>query len=164
MDTLHCVANLNVSVSKLLGGVVPFSMLPESLLCLLSAAIAYSQTTQNLTVNNVTSFNTLNLPSNPSFSLPQSEQLSITIALCSNSSIPQFFVSNGSDSATLDDPEEDTFYEIQFASGLGSWFGRFANGGVLAIKSDSSDGVAFDIGISDNGMHPILYRRPSHFI
>jgi calcium channel MID1 len=139
-------------------------MLPESLLCLLSAALAYSQTIQNLTVNNVTSFNTLSLPSNPSFSLPQSEQLSITIALCSkSSSIPQFFVSNSSDSATLDDPEEDPFSEIQFASGLGNWFGMFANGGVLAIKSDSSDDVAFDIGISDSGMHPFLYRRASHF-
>ena len=141
-----------------MGVVVPFSsaMLPESLLCLLSAAIAYSQTTQSLTVNNVTSFNTLSLPSKQSFSLPQNEQLSITIALCSkSSSIPQFFVSNNSDSATLDDPE-DTFSEIQFSSGLGSWCGRFANGGVLAIESNSSDGVAFDIGISDSGMHPFL--------
>jgi calcium channel MID1 len=141
-----------------------FSMLPESLLLLLSAAIAYSQqTTQNLTVNNVTSFNTLSLPPNPSFSLPQSEQLSITIALCSNSfSIPQFFVSNSSDSAALDDPdEEDTFSEILFASGLGNWFGSFANGGVLAITSNSSDGVAFDIGISDSGMHPFCIRRAS---
>ena len=150
--TCQCIAN--ASVSKFLGGVVSFSMLPESLLCLLSAAVAYSQTTQILTVNNVTSFNTLSLPSKPSFSLPQSERLSITIALCSkSSSIPQFFVSNSSDSAKLDD-SEDTFTEIQFSFGLGSWFGRFANGGVLAIESNDADGVAFDIGISDSGTHP----------
>ena len=136
-------------------------MLPESLLCLLGAILAYSQTTQNLTVNNVTSFNTLSLPSKPSFSLPQSERLSITIALCSkSSSIPQFFVSNSSNSATLHDSEH-TFSKIQFSSGLGSWFGRFANGGVLAIESNNTDGVAFDIGISDSGMHP-LYRDASH--
>jgi calcium channel MID1 len=131
-------------------------MLPESLLCLLSAAVAYSQTIQNLTVNNVTSFNTLNLQSTSSFSLPQSEQLSITIALCSkSSSIPRFFVSNNSDSVTLDDPGD----EIEFSSGLGSWFGRFANGGVLAIKSIETDDVAFDIGISDSGMQPMALLR-----
>jgi hypothetical protein len=154
-----------ISVSKVVWAVhvVPlltatiYSMLPESLLCLLSAALAYSQTTQSLTVNNVTSFNTLSLPSTSSFSLPQSEQLLITITLCSkSSSIPQFFVSNSSNSATLDHPE-DSFSEIQLlSSGLGSWFGRFANGGVLAIESSNSDGVVFDIGISDSGMHLIV--------
>ena len=139
-------------------------MLPESLLCLLSAAVAYSQTIQKLTVNNIASFNTLNLPSTPSFfSLPQSEQLSITIALCSkSSSIPNFLVSNSSDSATLDN-SGDTFSEIELSSGLGSWFGRFANGGVLALESNNTDGVAFDIGISDSGMHLFpLYRDASH--
>lgn len=142
-----------------MGGVVPFPpMLPESLLCLLSAAVAYSQTIQQLTVNNITSFNSLSLPSTSSFSLPQSEKLSITITLCSkSSSIPHFFVSNNSDSATLDGPG-DTFSEIEFSSGLGSWFGRFANGGVLAIESNNTDGVIFDIGLSDSGKHPILSR------
>lgn len=138
-------------------------MLPESLLCLLSAAVAYSQTTQSLTVNNIASFNTLSLPSKQSFSLPQSEQLSITIALCSqSSSIPQFFVSNNSDSATLDDDPEDTFFEIQLSSGLGGLCGRFANGGVLAVQSSNSDGVAFDIGISDSGMRPFASRCFTH--
>lgn len=137
-------------------------MLPESLLCLLSPTIAYSQTIQKLTVNNVTSFNTLTLPSTSFFSLPQSENLSITIALCStSSSIPLFFVSNSSDNATSD----DLLDEIGLLSGLGSWSGRFANGGVLAIKSNITDGVAFDIGISDSdsGMHPFsLHRNTSH--
>lgn len=137
-------------------------MLPESLLCLLSATIAYAQTTQILSVNNVMSFNTLNLPSPPSFTLPQSEQLSITITLCSqSSSIPQFFVSNRSDTATLNDPE-NPFFEIQLTSGIGRWFGRFADGGVLAIEpsnSNDSNGVAFDIGVSDSGMCP-LYHNP----
>lgn len=127
-------------------------MLPESLLCLLSAAIAYAQTTQALAVNNVTSFNTLSLAS-PAFTLPHKEQLSITIALCSDSSsIPQFFVSNTSDTATLHDPEE-TFSNIQLISGLGRWSGRFANGGVLAVASDDPNGVVFDIGVSDSGMY-----------
>lgn len=171
MNRVACVMPLfmdiaNVSVSKLFGRctctfVNDLSMLPESLLCLLSATLAYSQITQNLTANNVTSFNTTSLPSKSSFSLPQSENLSITIALCSkSSSIPQFFVSNNSDSATLDDPK-DTFSEIPFStSGLGSWSGRFADGGVLAIESSNSD-VTFDIGISDSGMYP-LYRDGSH--
>ena len=137
-------------------------MLPESLLCLLSAAVAYSQTIQKLTVNNVTSFNSLSLPPTSSFSLPQSERLSITIALCSqSSSIPHFLVSNNSDSATVDGPG-DTFSDIEISNGLGSWFGRFANGGVLAIDSANTDGVTFDIGISDSGMHPI--PMPSHFV
>ena len=132
-------------------------MLPESLLCLLSAALAYSQTIQELTLNNITSFNTQSLPPSPSFSLPQSNQLSITIALCSkSSSIPHFFVSNSSDSATIDGPN-DAFSEIEFSSGLGNWTGRFANGGVLAIEADNLkiESVAFDIGISDSGMHSI---------
>ena len=138
-------------------------MLPESLLCLLSAAVAYSQTTQTLTVNNVTSFNTLSLPSTPSFSLPQSVNLSITIAICSqSSSIPHFFVSNSSDSATF---PEDSFSEIEFTYGLGSWSGRFANGGVLAIESNNSGGVSFDIGISNSGMYPFpLYRDALHLL
>lgn len=128
-------------------------MLPESLLCLLSAAVAYSQTTQTLPVNKVTSFNTLSLPPTSSFSLPQSEQLSITIAICSqSSSIPRFLVSNSSDSATLLD-DQGAFSEIAFSFGLGSLIGRFANGGVLAVESNNTDGVAFDIGISDSGMH-----------
>ena len=134
-------------------------MLPESLLCLLSATIAYAQTTQNLALNNVTSFNTLNLLPPLSFTLPHKEQLSITIALCSkSSSIPQFFVSNTSDTATLND-HKYSFSQIQFMSGLGSWIGRFANGGVLAVvepsNSNDPNGVVFDIGISDSGMYPL---------
>ena len=131
-------------------------MLPESLLCLLSATIAFAQTTQ-LALNNVTSFNTLRLPSPPSFTLPQKEQLSVTIALCSkSSSMPQFFVSNSSNTATLNNPK-DNFSEIPLTSGLGTWAGSFASGGVLVVQPSNSDdpnGVAFDIGISDGGMYP----------
>lgn len=138
-------------------------MLPEPLLCLLSATIAYAQTVQRLTLNNVSSFNTLRLPSSPSFTLPQEEQLSITIALCSvSSSIPQFFVSNSSNTATLNDPgSEDVFSEIPFTTGLGTWIGSFANGGVLAVQlsnPDDPNGVAFDIGISDSGAYA-FYRH-----
>ncbi|KAF8152295.1 stretch-activated cation channel Mid1 [Crassisporium funariophilum] len=135
-------------------------MLPESLLCLLSASITYAQATQALALNSVASFNSQRLPNPPLFSLPQQqEQLSITIALCSDSSSkPRFFVSNSSDTAT---PDDSGSTEIQLQDGNGSWNGRFANGGVLSVDTNGAEGVSFDIGVSTNGpIHGTLTALP----
>ena len=127
-------------------------MLPESLVCLLGATLALAQARQELQLNQVASFSTLRLSSRPSFSIPQQNQLSVSIALCSTSnSIPRVFLTNASNSDLLADPgptTADTF-QIPLQSGQGSYTGVFPNGGILAVDTEGvNEGIFFDIGVS----------------
>ncbi|KAJ3500903.1 hypothetical protein NLJ89_g9583 [Agrocybe chaxingu] len=128
-------------------------MLPESLLCLISATLAFAQARQQLTLDSVASFNTLRL-NPPSFSIPQEERLAVSIALCSvTNSQPRFFVSNISNSDAQSDPGPaggTSVFEIKLVDGLGSWAGGFPNGGLLSVQSSDADGFSFDVGLSTN--------------
>jgi calcium channel MID1 len=130
-------------------------MLPESLICLLTATLAYAQARQRLELNQVTSLNTQGLPQPPSFAIPQQQKLSISVAICSDSTpLPRFFVSNISSSDSQDDPGPNggpNVFEIALGRGQGNWTGTFVNGGIIAVDSNGASGVPFEIGVSDSG-------------
>ncbi|KAF5319632.1 hypothetical protein D9619_008854 [Psilocybe cf. subviscida] len=123
-------------------------MLPESLLCLLSVTIAYAQRPQ-LAVNSVTSHNTLR---EAAFAIPAQGQLSISVAVCSDSTtLPRFFVTNVSNADSQNDPGSDLgldVFEIALNDGQGSWTGSFANGGLLSAVSSSTTGMDYNVGVS----------------
>lgn len=132
-------------------------MLPETLLCLLSATLALAQIRQELPLNAVSSFNSLNLPNPPAFTLPTAEKLTITVALCSGGTTPQFFVTNSSSFVNgVDDPGSDggtDVFEIQVNEGHGNWTGVFNGGGVLALEGIGAGGqFSFEVGVSNGGM------------
>ncbi|KIK55700.1 hypothetical protein GYMLUDRAFT_248510 [Collybiopsis luxurians FD-317 M1] len=136
-------------------------MLPETLICLLNAAIIQAATAQ-LSLNSILSLNAQNLPSPPTFSVPAAETLTITVAFCSSgTSSPRFFVTN---STSVDDPGPDggeDVYEILVEEGLGTFSGIFSEGGVLAVDTDNSNSFAFEIGASDDGpLHQVLATFP----
>ncbi|PPQ98767.1 hypothetical protein CVT24_003325 [Panaeolus cyanescens] len=124
-------------------------MLPESLLLLLTSALALAQSRQELPLNIVSSFATQRLPNPASFSLPAEEQLFISVALCSDSSSARFFISNSSNSDSVDDPGPGgtNAFEIILNHGQGNWTGRFANGGILGLQRDASSDFSFDIAL-----------------
>lgn len=130
-------------------------MLPESLIFLLTATTVYAQARPNLELNKVTSLNTQQLPQPPSFAIPQQQKLSISVALCSDSSTsPRFFVSNISNLDSQDDPgpnQGPNVFEIFLKQGQGNWTGTFVNGGILAVDSNGASGVPFELAATDGG-------------
>ncbi|KAF8910278.1 stretch-activated cation channel Mid1 [Mucidula mucida] len=130
-------------------------MLPESLWCLVSAALVVAQSRQQLLLDRLR-------PSDDSlvFTVPASDNLTISVALCATGTSPRFFVTNVSSSEVDPGPSGGTdVYEIELNDGYGSFNGPFANGGVLAV-SDGAD-VAYEVGVSENGpMHEILPEMP----
>ncbi|KAF9005223.1 stretch-activated Ca2+-permeable channel component-domain-containing protein [Cyathus striatus] len=142
-------------------------MLPEAFLLLLSAAISSAQTRQELSINQLASFNTSRLPNPPSFNLPDQDELNITVALCAGSNagpFPRFFVSNSTHSAIEDDPGPSggtDVYEIMVGDGHGSWTGKFPSGGVLAVDVNGAPQTTFEIGVSNaDPMHEVLTNLP----
>ena len=135
------------------------SMLPEALLCLLSATLAFAQTRTTLSVNAVVPFTSSSLPK--TFALSPSPNLALSVAICSDSTpIPRFFVSNISNSDSQDSPSSSggtDVFEISVQNGQGNWTGIFPNGGLLAVEQNGAQGVSFQVGVSDN-------RKPSHYI
>ncbi|KAF5376385.1 hypothetical protein D9757_008659 [Collybiopsis confluens] len=136
-------------------------MLPETLICLLNAALIQAASVQ-LSLNTVISLNAQTLPSPPTFSVPAAQDLTITVAFCSTgTSLPRFFVTN---SSSVDDPGPDggqDVFEISVDEGLGTFTGIFSDGGVLAVDADSSTSFIFEIGASDNGpLHEVLATFP----
>ncbi|KAK0187108.1 stretch-activated Ca2+-permeable channel component-domain-containing protein [Armillaria mellea] len=131
-------------------------MFPETLWCLLNIAIVAAQTRQQLSLNNVSSFD-----ESSSFTLPDSSNLTVSLALCSSASSARFFVTNTSSNA--DNPGPDggiDVYEISLNEGYGSFAGVFTNGGVLS--AEDTDDVTFEIGVSESGpIHKILTDPPS---
>lgn len=121
-------------------------MLPETLICLLNAAIVLAQSRQTLSINAVTSFQS---PNPPSFTLPSASQLTVSVALCSGnigSSSIRFFVTN---SSAVDDPGSNggtDVHEIALYDGYGNWTGLFPTGGALAVENAGS--MPFEIGVS----------------
>ncbi|KAJ3783296.1 stretch-activated cation channel Mid1 [Lentinula aff. detonsa] len=136
-------------------------MLPETLLCLVNAALIQAATA-SLSINTITHLNFQDLPSPPTFSLPAAQNLTITVAFCSSETIStRFFLTNVT---SVDDPGPDgdaDTYEITVNQGLGTFSASFLDGGVLAIDGASSDDFSFEIGTSDSGpMHQVLATFP----
>ncbi|KAF4622390.1 hypothetical protein D9613_009149 [Agrocybe pediades] len=142
-------------------------MLPEGLLCLLSASLAFAQSRTPLPINKITSLNTQRLPQQPSFAIPvhDTTPLAVSIALCSNASPnPRFFISNISNWDSQDDPGPSNLnggIEIQLTDGQGNWTGLFPDGGILAVDRNGAGAVAFDVAVSDSEpFHQTLKELP----
>ena len=127
-------------------------MLPQTLLCLLSAVITAAQTVRRpLLLNEVMSVAQSTTP--PVFTIPNGPSLTITVASCSDSaggSDQRFFLTNNNPDPSSDPgPGGDGVVEIVLNQGLGLFTGPFPNGGVLSV----SDQGSFEVGVSDSGKH-----------
>lgn len=115
------------------------------LLLLLFPALGFAQTTQDLLLNSISSFSPNNTPNPPIFALPKSNNLTISVALCSvTNPPPRFFVSNSSDAGGMDR------FEILLDSGQGSWTGALPDRATLAVEDVGP--ASFEVGVSDQGM------------
>lgn len=124
-------------------------MLPETLLCLLNAALVFAQSRQQLSLNVVSSFTPSNIPNPPLFTLPQSKNLSITVALCSGTAPPRFFVSNSSNNSVPGSGGGPQGTEITITNGLGKWIGPIGDGGVLSVGAAGQS--SFELAVSEDG-------------
>lgn len=128
-------------------------MLPPLLcLCLLSAGLIVAQTAQILTLNSVISITPSTLPNPPTFSLPTSDKLVVSIAVCSGdttTSLPRFFVTNDTSSGTPSSSGGNNVFEITLNAGMGNWIGIGNGGGLLAVENAGQ--TSFEIGISNGG-------------
>jgi calcium channel MID1 len=119
-------------------------MLPQTFLCLLSAALAVSQSFNQLPLNQVSAVSQQNLPNPPVFSLPSSNSLSISLALCSD------FQSANSPTFTLKNSTNSPGTDLTLSSdGLTIWTGKVTDGATLQVENLGS--LNFEIGVSDNG-------------
>ncbi|EMD35802.1 hypothetical protein CERSUDRAFT_115744 [Gelatoporia subvermispora B] len=139
------------------------TILPPSLLCLIQAYFVLAQQSQ-LVLNQLQQFSASTLPNPPTFSLPTSANLSISIALCSNqtTNVPRFFVTNDSSipqpgSNNLGQPNVYEIIPNEF--GLGNWSGPVSSGGAFSVSNIGQ--AAFEIGASNSGpMHQLLDTLP----
>ncbi|GBE85763.1 hypothetical protein SCP_0802850 [Sparassis crispa] len=140
-----------------------YMRLPRTLLCLLQAFLVVAQPPQ-LTLNHgVYNFSSSTLPNPPTFKLPVSNPLYLSVALCSaQTTLPRLFVTNDS-TASQPGPAElgqANVYEIPLEDGLGVWSGPMNVQGVLAIYN-ASQSLSFEIGLSNAGpIHQILDELP----
>lgn len=121
-------------------------MLPETLLCLLNVVLVLAQT-QQLALNVVSSFTSSNIPNPPLFTLPPSDNLSVSVALCSETSPPRFFVSNSSST-----PQES---EITIIDGHGTWTGHVGSGAILYVEAAPGQS-SFELAVSEDGAFLIM--------
>ncbi|KAG6917218.1 hypothetical protein DXG01_003423 [Tephrocybe rancida] len=139
-------------------------MLPEALLCLLSAALAAAQSRKILSLNSNSAFSPSTTPTPAVFDLPTAANLTISVALCSaTSSLPRFFVTNSSSSGVPGSGGGIDVFEIQLTNGLGSWTGIFDDGGVLAVEDLQQ--TSFELGVSDqaNLSQPTLPKSSPNY-
>ncbi|OCH89949.1 hypothetical protein OBBRIDRAFT_777729 [Obba rivulosa] len=139
------------------------SLLPQSLLCLIQVYLTLAQHTQ-LTLDNLASFSASTLPNPPTFSLPTSGNLSVSIALCSSqaTSLPRFFLTNDSSISQPgpSDLGQPNVYEIFLDDfGLGNWTGPVNSQGVLAVSNIGQS--TFEVGVSNSApLHQLLDTLP----
>jgi calcium channel MID1 len=135
-------------------------MLPLTLICLLQAQLAFSQSSVQLSLNSLYSSKSSSRSVPTLFSLPGSKSnVSVSVALCSaTTSAPRFFLSNDT-SISQPGPEdvgEDGVFEIALEDGWGEWTGSLTEGGVLAVSNSGSAQTPFEIGVSDDGTYTCL--------
>ncbi|KAF9220568.1 hypothetical protein BS17DRAFT_786749 [Gyrodon lividus] len=138
----------------------PLSHLPQTLLCLLHASIAFAQTQQALSLNSVTSFSSYTIPGSALFGLPPSSQLTVSIASCSSQASPARFFMTNSTSGIVPGPGGSTdVFEISLNNGYGQWSGSAPGGGLLSVQ-DLQQG-SFQVSVSNNGTtYGILDQLP----
>ncbi|KAJ7454728.1 stretch-activated cation channel Mid1 [Mycena latifolia] len=131
-------------------------MLPATLLLFLNAALSVAQTRQSLSTGSVVSEQA---PNPPFFTIPTASQLAISVALCSDTAVPRFFVTNSSSDASPGSSGGDNVFEIVLNQGHGNWTGIFPEGGVLGVE-DAGE-MRFEIGVSDGvPIHEVLLTPP----
>jgi calcium channel MID1 len=129
-------------------------MLPRmlhALLFLLQAALVAAQTRKQLSLNALSSFNSQSLPNPPAFTLPSSDVLAVSVAVCSGnslSSLPRFFVTNDTSVGIPGSGGGTNVFEMVLSAGLGNWTGKASNGGVLAVEDEGQ--TAFEVGVSNS--------------
>ena len=122
-----------------------------TLLCLIHAWLVLAES-ETLSLNQLYNFSTTT--SNPStYTLPESINLTVTLALCSydTSDGPRFYLSN--DSSVIPSPDnvgQPNVYHIELGDeGIGNWTGIMSSRGLLAVYNATQ--TPFEVGVSDNG-------------
>ncbi|KAG1734588.1 stretch-activated cation channel Mid1 [Suillus lakei] len=128
--------------------------LPRHLWCLIHATLALSAQ-ESLTLNTLYSFSGASLSSDPTFSLPQAQQLTVSVAICSTGTTsPAFFVSNNTASTSTTDT-----HEIPLQSGFGNWTGTALQGGSLVVQNIGQ--TSFQVATSTGALvHELLPALP----
>ncbi|KAG7085887.1 hypothetical protein E1B28_003421 [Marasmius oreades] len=119
-----------------------WNFLPRTLLFyLFTVGIPLIAGQGTLTLGSLVSFTsqTLNVNSNNTFSLPNGSNLTISVSICSFTA--RFFITNNSDSTTINMPVTD---------GVGVFSGRLEQGGVLSVESEGGSGTV-QLGLSEKG-------------
>ncbi|KAG1727781.1 stretch-activated cation channel Mid1 [Suillus paluster] len=133
--------------------------LPQSLWCLIHATFALSA--QTISLNTLYSFSGASVSSDPTFSLPQAQQLTVSIAICSaGTSSLAFFVTNNT---AITDPGQSTsttdVFEIPLLNGFGNWTGTAPQGGFLAVQNVGQ--TSFQVAASTGALvHELLPSLP----
>lgn len=128
-------------------------MLPQTLLIfLLDAALVAAQVGKTLSLNSLALFTPQSLPNPPIFTLPSSDVLAVSVAVCSGNSqsgLPRFFVTNDTSTGTPSSNGGTNVFEILLNEGMGNWTGFGGNGGLLAMENGGK--VSFEIGVTSSG-------------
>jgi calcium channel MID1 len=127
-------------------------MLPQTLLYLLHIALAAAQTNTQLPLSSVLSFTPQSIPNPPIFTLPPSDLLAVSVALCSGdsqSSLPRFFLTNDTSSGTPGSNGGKNVFEILLNQGMGNWTGPASGGGLLAVENAGQ--TSFEVAASNSG-------------
>ena len=128
-------------------------MLPQTLLIfLLDAALVAAQVGKTLSLNGLALFTPQFLPNPPIFTLPSSDVLAVSVAVCSGNSqsgLPRFFVTNDTSTGTPSSNGGTNVFEILLNEGMGNWTGFGGNGGLLAMENGGK--VSFEIGVTSSG-------------
>ena len=128
-------------------------MLPQTLLIfLLDAALVAAQVGKTLSLNSLALFTPQSLPNPPIFTLPSSDVLAVSVAVCSGNSqsgLPRFFVTNDTSTGTPSSNGGTNVFEILLNEGMGNWTGFGGNGGLLAVENGGK--VSFEIGVTSSG-------------
>ncbi|OJA21143.1 hypothetical protein AZE42_04360 [Rhizopogon vesiculosus] len=131
--------------------------LPQSLSCLVYATLAL---TESLSLDALYSFSGPSLSDPTTFSLPQAQQLFVSIAICSTEATsPTFFVTNNSDTtAVTESTSSSDVFQIPLQSGFGYWTGTAPQGAFLTVQNIGQ--TSFQVAVSNGCMYPdqvVLY-------
>lgn len=130
-------------------------MLPLTLVCLLQSIIGAfaQQASRQLVLNQVVRLNGALLPNPPTFTIPSSPNISVSVALCSAGiSTPRFIFSNDTSitQPSLNDVGQPNVFEVPLGSdGIGNWTGHAPDGGFLTVSGAGQ--IPFEVGVSDQG-------------
>lgn len=129
--------------------------LPRSLWYLIHVTLAQVSAQESLSLNTLYSFSGASLSGDPTFSLPQAQQLTVSVAICSTGTIsPAFFVNNNTvfTSTTGD-------FEIPLHSGFGNWTGATQQGGLLVVQNVGQ--TSFQVAASTGALvHELIPALP----